>query len=179
MAQQKRIQLGTMRLQVRSLASRSGLRIWHCHKLWCRLQTWLRSCVAVAMVQASSYSSNQTPSLGIPCAAGAALKRQKKKKKLQGETTARLAGSTDWSHVSHFEVSYSSCPRACGTQDRVYVEIHVFQKRFLHANGLFFSRKLDTSGQTEEKCQWQNEQQCTPAQWLSAALSLSYVCELS
>ena len=32
-AQWKRIQLGTMRLQVRSLASLSGLRIQHCHEL--------------------------------------------------------------------------------------------------------------------------------------------------
>ena len=28
----------------------SGLRIWHCRELWHRLQTWLRSCVAVAVV---------------------------------------------------------------------------------------------------------------------------------
>ena len=39
MAQQKQIQLGTMRLQVRSLASLSELRIQHCYELWCRLQT--------------------------------------------------------------------------------------------------------------------------------------------
>ena len=37
MAQQKRIQLGTMRLRVLSLALLSGLRIWHCRELWCRL----------------------------------------------------------------------------------------------------------------------------------------------
>ena len=35
-AQQKCIQLGTMRLQVRSLAWRSGLRIQCCPELWCR-----------------------------------------------------------------------------------------------------------------------------------------------
>ena len=50
MAQQKRIQLGSMRLWVRSLASLSGLRIWQCRELWCRLQTRLGSCVAVAVV---------------------------------------------------------------------------------------------------------------------------------
>ena len=44
--QQKRIQLGTMRLQVRSLASLSGLMIWQCRELWYRSQTRLRSCVA-------------------------------------------------------------------------------------------------------------------------------------
>ena len=47
--QQKRIQLGTMRLRVQSLTSLSGLRIWHCHELWCRLQMWLESGIAVAL----------------------------------------------------------------------------------------------------------------------------------
>ena len=36
--QWKRMQLGTMRLQVQSLASLTELRIWHCHELWCRSQ---------------------------------------------------------------------------------------------------------------------------------------------
>ena len=49
-AQWKWIQLGTMRLQVWSLASLTGLRIWHCCELWWRLQMWLRSCIAVAVV---------------------------------------------------------------------------------------------------------------------------------
>ena len=49
MAQQKRIQLGTMRLQVRSLALLSGLRIQRCRELWYRLQTQLGSGVAVAL----------------------------------------------------------------------------------------------------------------------------------
>ena len=46
----KRIQLGTMRLLVRSLASLSGLRIRYCRKLWCRSQMWLRSGIAVAVL---------------------------------------------------------------------------------------------------------------------------------
>ena len=49
-AQQKRIQLVSMRMQVRNLASLSGLRIWHFRELWCRLQMQLGSCVAVAVV---------------------------------------------------------------------------------------------------------------------------------
>ena len=36
MAQRKRIQLGTMRLPVPSLALLSGLRIQHCRELWHR-----------------------------------------------------------------------------------------------------------------------------------------------
>ena len=68
MAQWKRIQLGTMRLPVLSLAPLSGLRIWCCRELWDRSRLQLRSCVtvavAVAVAVASSCSSDSTPSLG-------------------------------------------------------------------------------------------------------------------
>ena len=85
MAQQKRIQLGTMRLPVRSLASLSGLRILHCHELWCRSQKQLGSgiTVAVAVTVAGSYSSAliiRPLAWEPPYAMGAALKRQKTKK---------------------------------------------------------------------------------------------------
>ena len=49
MVKQKRIQLGTMTLQVCSLALLSELGIWRCHKLWCRSQMWLGSGIAVAL----------------------------------------------------------------------------------------------------------------------------------
>ena len=58
--QWKQIQLGTMRLRVQSLAS-----IWWCCELWCRSQTQLRSCMAAAVVEASSCSSDSTPSQGM------------------------------------------------------------------------------------------------------------------
>ena len=45
--QWKVIRLGTMRFRVRSLASLTGLRIWHCHGLWCRSKRPLGSCIAV------------------------------------------------------------------------------------------------------------------------------------
>ena len=48
MARQKWIWLGTMRSRVQSLASLSGLRIQRCQELWCRLQTWLGSGVAMS-----------------------------------------------------------------------------------------------------------------------------------
>lgn len=48
--QRKWIWLGTIRLQVRFLASLSLLRVPHCHELWCRWQKQLRSCVVVAVV---------------------------------------------------------------------------------------------------------------------------------
>ena len=50
----------------------SGLRIWHCHELWCRLQMWLGSCVAMAVTVAGSCSSDWTPAQEPPCAMGVA-----------------------------------------------------------------------------------------------------------
>ena len=50
MVQRKRIQLGTTRLRVPTLASPSGLGIQDCRELWCRLKTQLGSGVAVAVV---------------------------------------------------------------------------------------------------------------------------------
>ena len=49
MAQRQGIRPGTMRLRVRSLVSLSGLRIQRRRELWCRLQTWLGSCIPVAL----------------------------------------------------------------------------------------------------------------------------------
>ena len=83
MARQKQIQLGTMSFQVRFLASLSGLRIRRCHELWCRSQTWLRSSIAVAVVQAGRCNSNSVPCLGtsICCRYGSKKKKKKKKEK--------------------------------------------------------------------------------------------------
>ena len=80
MAQWKRIRLESMRMKVQSLASLSGLRIWHCHELWCRLQMWLGSCVAVAVVLACSCSSDSTPSLGTSICHGCGRRKDKKDK---------------------------------------------------------------------------------------------------
>ena len=59
---------------VRSLASLSGLRIWHCHNPCCRSQMQLRSHVAVAVAQACSCSCNLTPGWERPYVIGVALK---------------------------------------------------------------------------------------------------------
>ena len=80
-AQWKWIQLGIMRMQVRSLASISGFRIRCCRELWCTLQMRLRSCIAVAVVQASSYGFNSTPILGNSICFGCSPNKSKKKKK--------------------------------------------------------------------------------------------------
>ena len=82
MAQQKRIWLASMRTQFLSLASLSGLRIQHCRELWCSLQTWLRSYVAVAVASASGCSSGLTPSLGTSICCWCSPKKTKKEKKM-------------------------------------------------------------------------------------------------
>ena len=71
-----------MRTRVLSLASIIGLRIWHCHEFWYRLQTQLRSSVAVA-VFGSGSTLTQLLAWELSyeeCVA----KKKKKKKKSQG-----------------------------------------------------------------------------------------------
>ena len=63
MAQRKWIWLTSMRTQVRSQASLSGLRLRCCYELWCRSQMRLKSSISVALVQDSVYSSDSTPRL--------------------------------------------------------------------------------------------------------------------
>ena len=80
MAQQKRIQLVSVRIRVRSLASLSGSGICRCHELWCRLQKQLRSFVAVAVTV--SCSPDSTPSLGTSICYRSSPKKKKEKKKI-------------------------------------------------------------------------------------------------
>ena len=66
-----------MRTRIWSLLSRSRIRC--CRELWCRLQTWLRSGVAVALAQAGSCSSYVTPSLATSICCECGPKKTKKK----------------------------------------------------------------------------------------------------
>ena len=70
----------SMRTQVRSLASLSGLRICCCLELQCRSQTGLGSGIAVAVVWAAATAPIPPLAWKPPCAVDAALKRQKQKK---------------------------------------------------------------------------------------------------
>ena len=54
MAQQKQIQLASMKTLDRSQASLRGLRIWCCGELRCRSQMRLGSCIAVAVPQVAA-----------------------------------------------------------------------------------------------------------------------------
>ena len=57
----------------------SGLRIRNYHKLWCRSQMPLGFHIAVAVMQARSFSSNMTPSPRTSICFRCSPKKQKKK----------------------------------------------------------------------------------------------------
>ena len=66
-------------MRVQSLASLSGLRIQCCNKLQRSLQMQLEPSVAVAVVEAGSYSSDSTPSLETSICCRCGPKKTKKK----------------------------------------------------------------------------------------------------
>ena len=67
----------------KDVGSISGLTQWvkRCHELWCRSQMQLRSCLAVAVAEASSRSSGATPSLGTSLCCRFGPKKTKTKSK--------------------------------------------------------------------------------------------------
>ena len=58
------------------------VRIRYCHELWCRSQALLRSHIAVPVIQAGGYSSDQIPSLRTPICCGCGPKKTKQTKRL-------------------------------------------------------------------------------------------------
>ena len=78
--------------QVWSLASLSGLRIWHCCELWCSSQTFLGSCIVEAVLQASSCSLALIPNLGTSIYSRCSPKETKKKKKKSAYCVAYIGG---------------------------------------------------------------------------------------
>ena len=99
MAQQKRIWLVPMRTWVRSLALLSGLWIHHCHELWWRPHTRLRSGVAVAVVKAGRCSSDSTPSLGTSICRRCGPKKRPKLNKQQKKTSLRILAHGFVGHI--------------------------------------------------------------------------------
>ena len=66
-----------MRLHVQSLASLSGLRIWHCHGLWQRSKIQLGSCIAVVWYSVAATAPVGPLAWELPYAMGVALKKKK------------------------------------------------------------------------------------------------------
>ena len=65
-----RTRLASMRMQVLSLASLSGLRIQHFHELWCRLQKQHGIPYCSGSGVGRHYSFDWTPSLGTSICCG-------------------------------------------------------------------------------------------------------------
>ena len=70
--------LVSMGMWVWSLALLSGLRIWCCRDLWCRLQVRLGSCVSVAVVQVGSTALIRSLAWKLPCATNNGPRKKKK-----------------------------------------------------------------------------------------------------
>ena len=63
MSERNGIRLVTMKLRVKTLTLVSELRVQRYHELRYRWQTWLESCISMAVAWASNWSSVSTPSL--------------------------------------------------------------------------------------------------------------------
>ena len=79
MARWKGTRLVSMRMQVQSQASLRGLRIWHCHELWCRSQTQLGSGIAVLGHRLAAVPLIQSLVWEPPYAVSVDLKTNKQK----------------------------------------------------------------------------------------------------
>ena len=62
---------------------------------------WLRPCIALAVVYASSYSSDSAPSLGTSICRGCGPKETKKKKEKEKEKKERNLESNLSASLSH------------------------------------------------------------------------------
>ena len=85
----------------------SGLMIWHCCELWCRLQLRLRSWVAVAVAMASSCGSDATSSLETSICLRCGPKKKKKKRRRGEKRREEEAGVTMEDFHLRFDVSSS------------------------------------------------------------------------
>ena len=123
-----RPQLVTIRMRVGSLASCSGLRIWHCGELWGRSHMWLRSgvVVAVAVAVADSSSSDSTPSprTSICCKCDPKKKKRKKKKRKKEKERATWRLISEWLPVALISL--------CDTEPLSTLSTHPGPHQFLH-----------------------------------------------
>ena len=78
-------------MQVRSLASLSGLRIRHSHELWCRSQMQLTSGISASLAQAGSCNSDLTPSLGTSTCHGCSPKKHKEREREREREREKLS----------------------------------------------------------------------------------------
>ena len=96
----------SMRMQVRPMASLSGLGIRCCHQLWYRSQMQLGSGVAVAVVQAGSCISNSTPSLRTSTCYRCGPKKRKKQNKKR--CRHKLSAALDFRPKGFMDIFFES-----------------------------------------------------------------------
>ena len=118
-----------MKTQVQSLVLLNGLRIWHCHELWCSsdpVLLWL-CCrpAATAPIWPLAW--------GPPYAANGALKSKKKKKKIQTNENNYLGLIL----INCHEITYLSPPSSPIVTGRCIVLCH----HSLSINGLSFKKE--------------------------------------
>ena len=119
-----------MRTWVWTLALHSGLSIWCCHELQCRLQTWLTSGISVAVAV--------TPSLGTSTCHGCSPKRDEKRKKKERKKEKKMMRS--WNPVKmYFELETSIC-KVC-----VFL-VHAWQLMTVDERLVVFWKMLPVSG---------------------------------
>ena len=82
-----RTRLASMRMQVPSLASPGGLRIWRCHELWCGSKTGSDGELLGGRLAAVALIG--PPAWERPYATGAALQSNKKKKMKMSQSVGR------------------------------------------------------------------------------------------
>ena len=109
MAQCLRTWLGSMRMHIRSLASLSGLRTWHCCELWYRSQTSSDPTLLWLWCRPAAIA-DWTPSPGTSICHRCSLKKKKIKKKkerkekkrkcLAAENLARAISCRPWGRCS-------------------------------------------------------------------------------
>ena len=87
-----------MRMWVWSLASLSGLRIQCYHELWCQLQMWLGSHIAVAVYRPAASAPIQSLPWELPYATGTALIKAKKAKNKETKSVWTGCLHLTWAH---------------------------------------------------------------------------------
>ena len=129
------------RMQVQSLALLRELRISvAASKQWCRWQMWLRPSVAVAVVQASSCSSSETPSLGTSTCHRDSQKKKKKKEKEKSTQRQSKWGSRN---SQHRQLNHERCKKEQKKKD-------VVLRKNPHCKGLENKGSLNTEDWTLE-----------------------------
>ena len=134
--QRKWIQLVSTRMQFGSLALLHGSAIWGCCEMWCRSQTQLGSCIAVAMVQAGSWSSDLTPTLATSICHGCGPKKKQKRNK---KRTFKKIYILEFITINfHWSIKLNLYNREICIHTYIYIYIYTTQCQYFFFNMITF-----------------------------------------